>query len=221
VQRKLIITEDGSHSIVMPALNVSYHSIHGAIQESKHVFIEAGLNHVLKNYHPQQLHILEMGFGTGLNVLLTAIEAEKQKINIHYTAVEEFPISIDEAKSLNYPELLQHKDLFQNVHQSEWDRDVVISEHLTIRKEKVNLINFSVNNQFHLIYYDAFDPTAQPELWTKEVFEKLFRILYQNGILVTYCSKGDVRRAMMSAGFTVKKLPGPPGKREMLRAMKA
>ena len=220
MERKLIVTEDGSHTIAIPELNVTYHSIHGAIQESKHVFIEAGLNYVL-NTSPQKLSIMEMGLGTGLNVLLTAIEAEKYDVNIHHTAIEQFPISLDEAKRLNYAKALHHKDLFQKIHASEWGKDLFLSEHFIIRKENVDLANYLSSNQVDLVYYDAFAPAAQPELWTKEIFQKLFFLLKPNGVLVTYCSKGDVRRAMIAAGFIVKKLPGPPGKREMLRAIKA
>lgn len=220
MERKIIITEDGSHSIAIPALNVTYHSVHGAIQESKHVFIEAGLNYVLNNFSARKLNILEMGLGTGLNVLLTLIEAEKQDLNIHYTAIEKFPVLVDEANSLNYAILLRHDELFQKIHKSEWGKDVFLSEYFIIRKEKLDLVDYSTSGQFDLVYYDAFAPAAQPELWAKEIFQRLFYLLKPDGVLVTYCSKGDVRRAMIAAGFVVKKLPGPPGKREMLRAIK-
>lgn len=220
MRKEIIVTEDGSHSIAIPELNVTYHSIHGAMQESKHVFIEAGLYGSGHTKWPDLLNIFEMGLGTGLNAFLTAIEAEKQKMKIHYTAVEQFPILIEEAKALNYIEHLHHEDLFQKIHESEWGEDVVLSEYFTLQKEKANLINYSINQPFNLIYYDAFTPNSQPELWTREIFEKLFRMLQTNGILVTYCSKGDVRRAMMAAGFKVEKLKGPPGKREMLRTIK-
>ncbi|HWI90293.1 MAG TPA: tRNA (5-methylaminomethyl-2-thiouridine)(34)-methyltransferase MnmD [Flavisolibacter sp.] len=219
MERKIIITEDGSHSIAIPEWNVIYHSIHGAIQESKHIFIEAGLNYILNN-SPKKLSILEMGLGTGLNVLLTAIESEGHDVEIHYTAIEQFPISVDEAKSLNYAEVLHYDDLFEKIHDSEWAKDILLSEHFIIRKENIDLVNYLINNQFDLVYYDAFAPAAQPELWTKDIFQKLFFLLKPNGVLVTYCSKGDVRRAMMAAGFLVKKLPGPQGKREILRAEK-
>jgi tRNA U34 5-methylaminomethyl-2-thiouridine-forming methyltransferase MnmC len=220
MRREIIVTKDGSHSIAVPDLNVSYHSIHGALQESRHVFIEAGLNYLLNNSNCQPVWIFEMGLGSGLNAFLTAIEAEKQKTKIHYTGVEQFPLSSEEASSLNYAKFLQHKDLFQKMHQSEWNKDVMLSANFILRKENVDLINYSGDNHFDLIYYDAFAPNAQPELWTKEIFQKLFDLLNPNGVLATYCSKGDVRRAMIAAGFSVKKLPGPPGKREMLRAIK-
>jgi len=218
MERQFITTKDGSHSIVIPELLVTYHSVHGAIRESRHVFIEAGLNFLLKSSATQPLRIFEMGFGTGLNAFLTAIEIEKQQTETFYTAVELFPLSTEETESLNYPGLLQQKDLFQKIHECNWQQNVAITKYFTIRKEKTDLVNYSTGRQFHLVYYDAFAPQAQPELWTKEIFEKLFRMLAPGGVLVTYCSKGDVRRAMTAAGFDVKKLPGPPGKREMLRA---
>jgi tRNA U34 5-methylaminomethyl-2-thiouridine-forming methyltransferase MnmC len=221
VERKIILTEDGSHSIGIPELNVTYHSVHGAIQESRYVFIEAGLNYVMNNAISPSLSIFEMGLGTGLNAFLTAIEAEEKRIRIQYTAVEKFPIHPAEVKLLNYPEVLGHADLFQKIHDSNWNEPIRINEYFTSEKLETDLLNFSSSQCFNLIYYDAFAPNAQPELWAKEVFEKVFSMLEPGGVLVTYCSKGDVRRAMTAAGFTVKKLPGPPGKREILRALQA
>lgn len=219
--RQMVITGDGSHTISVPALNVSYHSIHGAIQESIHVFIEAGLNHfLLHNPTNQPISIFEMGLGTGLNALLTAIEAERRKINIYYIAIDAFPLSPEEAFALNYTKTLEHDHLFEQLHISEWNKNIPVNEYFTFRKEKIDLKDFSTSQQFSVIYYDAFAPNAQPELWTKEIFEKLFSMLLTGGVLTTYCSKGDVRRAMMAAGFTVTKLPGPPRKREMLLAEK-
>jgi tRNA U34 5-methylaminomethyl-2-thiouridine-forming methyltransferase MnmC len=220
MERRLIVTRDGSNSIEIPEMNVTYHSIHGAVQESMHVFIKEGLHHLINQSTTQPISIFEMGFGTGLNAFLTAIEAVTKGIQIHYTTVEQFPISLEEANKLNYGESLHDEAIFQKLHSSEWDTDVAVTDNFILRKEQAELINFSINKQFNLIYYDAFAPSAQPQLWTKEIFEKLYNMLLPNGILVTYCSKGDVRRAMMAAGFTVKKLAGPPGKREMLRAAK-
>ena len=160
-------------------------------------------------------------FGTGLNALLSFIEAEKNQVKIHYVTVELFPLPEDEITSLIYCGQLHHKDLepvFHQLHQCEWEKDIQISTYFTIHKTKVSLLNFTTSKLFNLIYYDAFAPSAQPELWTKEVFEKLFLMLMPGGVLVTYCSKGDVRRAMQAAGFIVEKIQGPPGKREMVRA---
>ncbi len=220
MKRKLILTSDGSHTISLPELNVTYHSVHGAIQESKHVFIEAGFR---SDYlvHADQFSILEVGFGTGLNALLTAIEAEKTGQSIYYVALEPFRLNEDLVDTLNYCELLGRRDLqtdFMRMHQCDWNKGIVVTEHLLMHKSYDTLQSFHHTTKFNLIYFDAFDPTAQPELWTKEIFEKMFAMLEPGGVLVTYCSKGDVRRAMQAAGFTVEKLPGPKGKREMIRA---
>jgi tRNA U34 5-methylaminomethyl-2-thiouridine-forming methyltransferase MnmC len=219
LDRKIFTTSDGSHSVQIPEMNVTYHSVHGAIQESQHVFIEAGL-HFITQSGISRLRIFEMGLGTGLNAFLTAIEGEKQKLIIDYTVVEQFPLGAEEVKALNYPGILKHEEWFHHIHNSEWNDPVNINQYFTLNKIQTNFFNFSSAQLFNLVYYDAFAPNAQPELWTKEVFEKLFSLLEPNGVLVTYCSKGAVRRAMMSAGFSVEKLPGPPGKREMLRAVK-
>jgi len=221
VERKIIKTGDGSHTIEVPQLGAMYHSVHGAIRESKHVFIEAGLNLFLNDAGPEPLAIFEMGLGTGLNALLTAIEATKHKIHVHYTSVEQFPISPDDAGALNYPRYLEDQDTLFKIHGSNWEEDIQISKFFRLRKVKTNFFDFGSTEKFHLIYYDAFAPKTQPELWTKEIFEKLLNMLQPNGVLVTYCSKGNVRRAMIAAGFTVKKLPGPPGKREILKAVKS
>lgn len=223
MQRQPIITKDGSHTISIPELNVTYHSLHGAIQESMHVFIDAGLKSLLSYFNSRDVYIFEMGFGTGLNALLTFIEAEKLNINVHYTAVELFPLQQDEIYPLNYCEQLKRPDLvpvFERLHHSEWDQGIDISSFFKFQKVKTNLFNFSSSQHFNIIYFDAFAPTAQPELWTKEIFEKLFSMLYAKGLLVTYCSKGEVRRAMLAAGFVVEKIPGPPGKREIVRCRK-
>jgi tRNA U34 5-methylaminomethyl-2-thiouridine-forming methyltransferase MnmC len=223
MKREIIVTEDGSHSVSIPDLNVTYHSIHGAIQESKHVFIEAGLNYLLDGSSDEQITILEVGFGTGLNALLTAIEAKESTTSIYYLALEPFPISAEEANSLNYCERLEQNDFWENfkrMHECEWNTSLVLTENILMHKSNYSLQELGDVTKFNIIYYDAFAPSAQPELWTREIFQKLFHLLKPNGILVTYCSKGDVRRAMVAAGFDVEKLPGPPGKREMIRAIK-
>jgi tRNA U34 5-methylaminomethyl-2-thiouridine-forming methyltransferase MnmC len=221
MKKEIVVTKDGSHTIAIPEWKVTYHSIHGAIEESRHVFIEAGLNYLLNKSTSQQFNIFEMGFGTGLNTFLTAIEAMLLKRRIHYTTIEQFPITTAETLSLNYPEALGHADLFSAIHGCKWNEPAHIHKYFTLTRIQTGLLNFSAPQHFNLIYYHAFAPNAQPELWTKEIFEKLFHSLKPKGVLVTYCSKGDVRRAMLAAGFSVKKMPGPPGKREMLRAIRS
>ncbi len=220
MKREIIITADGSHTVAIPSLNVTYHSRHGAIQESMHVFIEAGLRYLITQSTTLSINLFEMGFGTGLNAFLSAMEAQKQQRKIQYTAVERYPVSPEKAMALNYTQALQNHPLFTELHTCSWDEAVMINDFFTLKKVKTDLTNFSSRQIFDLIYYDAFAPTAQPELWTIEVFQKLFDLLAPGGVLVTYCAKGDVRRAMIAAGFTVTKLPGPKGKREMLRAEK-
>jgi tRNA U34 5-methylaminomethyl-2-thiouridine-forming methyltransferase MnmC len=218
MKREIITTSDGSHTVQVPEMNVTYHSHHGAIQESMHVFINAGLLYQADRLTGTQLCIFEMGFGTGLNAFLTALEAEKSNIEIHYTAVEQYPLSSEEAVALNYAENLGNKKLFEDLHLCEWNKNVSLRKHFILRKEHSSLLSYSPTESFDLIYYDAFAPAAQPELWTEAVFKKLVDMLLPGGILVTYCSKGDVRRAMMAAGFIIEKIPGPKGKREMVRA---
>lgn len=215
------MTKDGSHTVAVPAIDVTYHSTHGAIQESLHVFIKEGLKHLPPG--PGPVYIFEMGLGTGLNALLTLIEAGNSKQAVHYTAIELFPLEEKEINVLNYCIQLGRPELepaFRNLHNCEWEKEIAITNYFTFRKSRVDLLDLSGHLSFNLIYFDAFSPTVQPELWTREVFEKLHKSLLPAGILVTYCSKSDVRRAMQAAGFNVKKIPGPRGKREMVRAGK-
>lgn len=222
-ERQLIITKDGSHTVSIPELNVTYHSHHGAIQESLHVFINAGLKYVLDTDNLPVIYIFEMGFGTGLNALLTLIEAERLQQAVHYTTIELYPLQEGEINSLNFCEQLKRSDLdsaFQRLHQCEWEKDVIITPFFTFNKIKVSLFDFTTYQRFNVIYYDSFAPSAQPEHWTMEVFGKLFSILLPGGIFVTYCSKSIVRKAMQAAGFMVTKIQGPWGKREMIRAIR-
>lgn len=220
MKRHLHLTADGSHTIQIDDLEVTYHSKHGAIQESRHVFIDAGIVYLHQSKNPTEYRVLEMGFGTGLNVLLTAVFAEEKNVKILYHSVEAFPITAEEAAALNYGTLLERESLFTKIHQAPWDITVPIHSNFELHKYNTRLDAFSTQEKFDLIYYDAFAPTAQPELWTVEVFKQLYQRLETGGILVTYCSKGVVRRAMEAAGFRVTKLQGPPGKREMVRAFK-
>lgn len=223
MQREIILTNDGSHTVTVPELNVSYHSMHGAIQESMHVFIEAGFRQLSGH---NTIRIFEMGFGTGLNALLTLVEEEKTKQPVHYTSIELFPLTSHEIDLLNYCSQLNREDLeplFKQIHSCEWEKEIRLTDHFTLQKINASLsheksLSSSSIQSVHLIYYDAFAPSVQPELWTPVIFERLYSLLTPGGILVTYCSKSDVRRAMQAAGFSIEKIPGPPGKREMVRA---
>lgn len=220
MERSIIITKDGSHTIAIPEMQVTYHSNHGAIQESLHVFIRAGLQ-AITHRHDEIIRIFEMGFGTGLNALLTLAETEQTQQHIHYTSIEKFPLSIAEVAGLNYCQQLNRPDLqtvFKKMHESEWEKEIPVINRFTLKKCQASLIELVMQQPAHLVYFDAFAPSAQPELWTREIFEHVYSWMEPGGILVTYCSKGDVRRTMQAAGFRVEKLAGPPGKREMVRA---
>lgn len=220
MERHFQITADGSHTISIPEIGVSYHSKHGAIGESNHVFINAGLKYYTEQYPGESIRIFEMGFGTGLNCLLTAIFAREQKLNTQYHTIEAFPLSAAETERLNYGDLLAEKELFSNILHAEWNKTTTIHSFLDLHKYPLSLEHFSGDTTFNFIFFDAFAPSAQPELWTEEVFKQLYSLLKPNGFLVTYCSKTVVRRAMQAAGFRVTKIQGPFGKREMVRAFK-
>lgn len=217
--RQIITTSDGSKSIYIPEWEETYHSRHGAIAEAYHVFIEMGL----KNCPQKELKIAEMGLGTGLNCLITFLENQKLNKSISYTAYEAFPIAEAEARQLNYIEILKaekYRSNFELIHQSNWDKTVLLDENFTLIKKKEKFQEINGPSRFHLIYFDAFAPRVQPELWTLDIMKKMYDILLTDGIFVTYSAKGSVRRNLQEAGFEVKKLPGPPGKREMLFARK-
>jgi len=222
MEKILRLTSDGSHTIEVPEMDVTYHSIHGAIQESMHVFINAGLQPLLHRF--ETIRIFEMGFGTGLNALLSLQQSVKHKQKIFYYAIELFPLQSNEYSFLNYPAQLYDDSLhayFNLMHECDWEKDIAIHPLFVLYKTNQSLLKLSTaESSFNLIFFDAFAPTAQPELWTQDVFEKIFHLLSNEGVLVTYCSKGDVRRAMMATGFKIEKLQGPPRKREMLRATK-
>jgi len=223
MEKQIILTADGSHTISIPDLHVTYHSVHGAIQESLHVYINAGLLHAAASHPADRLSILEMGFGTGLNALLTLRETMRSGLSVYYQSIEASPLSINEITGLNYANLLEDQTLQSNLlglHKCEWGTDILFETSFVLHKSHTALEGFNTDSLFNVIYYDAFAPSAQPELWTEPVFRKLYHLLKPGGILVTYCSKGIVGRAMQSAGFRVEHLPGPPRKREMLRANK-
>lgn len=222
MERKIITTSDGSKTIQITEWNEQYHSLHGALQEALHVFIHTGLHYFVELCDTRPIHILEIGFGTGLNAILTQIEAEKHSISIAYTGIEAYPVETAEIEQLNYPDSISDCDVavFSKIHNTAWDDFHEISKYFKLKKEKKCFEDIDFHSKFDIIYFDAFGARVQPELWTEDIFQCMFNALRPNGILVTYAAKGSVRRAMQAVGFIVERLPGPPGKREMLRAQK-
>lgn len=220
---QLVLTADGSHTLLNETLNVHYHSIHGALQESLHIFINLGFKEILRQRQEVNskapIYVFEMGFGTGLNALLTWLEAEKNSIPVHYVSIEAFPIAPEQALQLNYDGLLSSTQL-AHLHHALWEKAVELSPYFTIEKHLTTLQDFEPSHSFDAIYYDAFAPTAQPELWTEDIFQKLAPWLKQNGNLTTYCSKSYIQRNLKAAGLTIEKHPGPKYKREVIRAVK-
>lgn len=223
VKREIIITADGSKTIHLPEFDEHYHSKHGALNEAKHVFIKSGLNHILEKQAIDSLAILEIGFGTGLNAFITLLEADKITQPIDYVGVEAYPVSFDEAISMEYPKALgteDKKSVFEQLHQATWEEINEITPKFRILKRKQFFADINDQDKYNLVYFDAFGARVQPELWTLDIFKKMYNAMQYNGVLVTYSAKGSVRRAMNEVGFEVERLPGPPGKREMLRATK-
>ncbi|MCB0571631.1 MAG: tRNA (5-methylaminomethyl-2-thiouridine)(34)-methyltransferase MnmD [Phaeodactylibacter sp.] len=213
-------TQDGSHSVLSEEYGVSYHSKYGAIQESMHVFIESGFRY--KAPVSNKLSILEAGFGTGLNAVLTLLEASRHRTSVYYETIEAFPLQASEARLLNYPALLGEEaaEHFMQLHELDWDQPHTITPYFTFRKRLSRLEEAQYEHTFDIVYYDAFAPGAQPYLWEEPVLEKMYNALGEGGVLVTYCAKGAVKRVLKNLGFTIEALKGPPGKREMTRAVK-
>lgn len=220
MQRELRQTADGSHTLALAGTGITYHSHHGAIAESRHVFIEAGLKPFLAGALTEPVTILEIGFGTGLNALLSLHEAGWQQKKIHYISIELHPVTPEEVAVLNYGKLLNRQQDFLSLHNADWDKDIAMGPFFTLHKKQVSLLELNGITDIHCLYFDAFSPVHQPELWTEAVFRKLYEMVAGGGLLVTYCSKSAVRHAMAAAGFRVEKIPGPRGKREMVRAWK-
>lgn len=223
MERKIIKTGDGSVTIHISEWDEQYHSKHGAIQEAQHVFIKMGLEYWVGLNKGKEIAILEIGFGTGLNAFITFLEAKKLQLKVNYTGVEAYPISEDEIKELNYTEMLSAENeigSFRKMHSIPWNKPATISETFQLEKQHKRFEEIEDINQYDLVFFDAFGARVQPELWTEEIFDKMFAAMKTNAVLVTYAAKGSVRRAMQTAGFVVERLPGPPGKREMLRALK-
>lgn len=220
---ELLITGDGSHTLHVPGLHENYHSVHGAIAESRHIFINAGLTFVIQNH--KRIKILEIGFGTGLNGLLTMIESAKTGIQIDYSSLELYPLPEEVYSKLNYAEMIDFlgaADVFSQIHSCPWNMEVQLSDTFHLNKIHASLLDYQPGKEeFDLVYFDAFGPDVQPEMWSEEVFKKMAFALKTNGILVTYSTKGTVKRNLKSAGFSIEKLAGPKGKREILRAVKS
>ena len=217
MERKIVDTGDGSKTIHLPEWNESYHSSHGAFQEARHVFIKHGLD-FLASKGTKSLDVLEMGFCTGLNAWLTLMNS---KVNVDYIGVEAYPLAMDEFEQLSYADEAEDQALFSRMHEANWGERIELSKHFRIEKvqekfEKLKLADSSVD----LIYFDAFGPRVQPNLWDEKMMRKMFAILRPTGVLVTYCAQGQFKRNLKSAGFEIESLEGPPGKREMTRAIK-
>jgi tRNA U34 5-methylaminomethyl-2-thiouridine-forming methyltransferase MnmC len=215
---KLIETSDGSHTLYVPEMDEHYHSIHGAVQESTIVFIKNGFDFCKAD----PVKIFEAGFGTGLNALLTLIRSIKGNRKVHYTSIEKFPLPAEITSLLNHYSFAgeKGKEYFDSIHAAEWNKTVGITENFILTKIKDDLIGYNLSDYYDLIYFDAFAPGKQPEMWEEPVLRKIAEKTSSGGIFVTYSSKGTVKRILRSCGFEVDLLPGPPGKREMIRAVK-
>ncbi len=222
---QVIKTSDNSTTIYVPEMDETYHSTNGAVQESRHVFIKNGFRYWISENQSDTVNILEIGFGTGLNALLTLIEAEKFKININYTSLEPNPLPDEILSQLNYVEILgdsKYAKMYESIHQAGWDKFVEITPKFRLNKKMINLQDYQpAGEKNHIIYFDAFAPGKQPELWTTEMISKTVSQLSKRGVWVTYSAKGQLKRDLKSLCLTVESLPGPPGKKEMIRAIKS
>jgi len=219
---KLYKTKDGSNTLMNISLNEIYHSRNGAVTECKHVFINSGLNYFLEK-KKSKLNIFEVGFGTGLNAILTYHYAKKANVDLFYYAIDILPIAWKLIAELEYDTLeivSENIEVYKKLINSDWGSLLKISEKSKYFKEKIDFSEKVFTYQYDIIYFDAFAPNIQEEMWTEKAFQKLYKALNVNGILVTYCAKGSVKRSLQNAGFSIEKLPGPPGKREMIRAIK-
>ncbi len=214
MDKQFITTKDGSTTLFLPSLNETYHSVHGAVQEAEHVYIQKGLAFL----NPiKQINILEIGFGTGLNALLTMLYCNKNNINCSYITLEKYPLTNQEIQQVNYGTYCNGKNEFDSIHNAEWNVTSKLSQNFEIQKMQFDLLHDELNEKFDLIYFDAFAPDKQAEMWTLDVFSKIKSWMNPNAILVTYCCKGSVKRSLKELNFNIEKTDGPIGKREMLR----
>ncbi len=209
-------TDDGSFTIYSDLYGAHYHSTHGAIQESMHVFIDYGLKSINKN----SIGILEFGFGTGLNAFLTALHVSSPVDQVDYHSLELHPLAENLINELNYPNNRLQQDLFADIHQASWNKWIELRSNFSLKKELIDFVEFQSQRSYDIIYYDAFAPSTQSHLWTEEMMQLCYEVLHTDGILVSYYAKGSFKRALKSVGFDIEPLPGPPGKREMTRAIK-
>jgi len=221
---KYVSTADGSKTLYVPNLDETYHSQHGAVQESFHVYIKSGIEYLMKEGEKDLLKIFEMGFGTGLNAYLTARYALAHRQKVFYSSIEKYPLGINDYGELGYFDLMNERMYRHDsitIANAPWNQQTIINDYFEIEKLKDDFLKFEpVKNTFDLIYYDAFGHRAQSELWELKPFQTCYQLLRKDGLLVTYASKGSARRNLVEAGFKVEKIPGPPGKREMMRAKK-
>lgn len=208
------VTDDGSATLFVPHLNEHYHSVHGAQNESMHVFVRAGLQYL----QHRVVHILEVGMGTGLNVWLTALSAGARTIRYH--AIERFPLPAPVYEALQWSVPETDRALWLAIHRLSWESGYVLQPGFELQKMEADIHRVALGADYHLIYFDAFAPDKQPEMWSEPVLRRMFQCLVSGGVLVTYCAKGSVRRLLQQVGFCVERIPGPPPKREMLRAVK-
>lgn len=219
-ENELVLTKDGSLTLRSAIFKETYHSIHGAVTESKHVFIQEGLQYVFES-KPTDISILEFGFGTGLNALLSCEFAEKHSAKINYHSLELYPISLSEAISMDYgQELINGTAIMQKLHDANWELSTFIENHFKLTKNKISFELYKPDIQFDIIYHDAFAPSTQEMFWLNPFIQQCYDWLLPKGILVSYCAKGSFKRALRGAGFIIEAIAGPPGKREMTRAIK-
>lgn len=218
-QHQIFLSGDGSHSIISSNFETSYHSKHGAVTESTVIFIKAGLDFLAAQGYTN-INIFEMGFGTGLNALLSYSWAEKHHIQINYHSVEEFPLATEVTSQLNYGNIFQLHEVFNKLHEAPWREMQKLSRYFSFIKYDKKLEDFEEPDKFDVIFYDAFAPANQPELWNVPMMLKMYNLLDISGVLVSFCAQGAFKRNLKTAGFSVESIPGPPGKREMTRAIK-
>lgn len=220
LKREIIETSDGSLTLFIPEMEEQYHSVNGAITESDYVFIKKGFKH----HRSPTPKIFEVGFGTGLNALLTALEAQKLQKDVYYVSIEKYPLDKNEITKLDYGKIIstEAQDIYESLHNAEWNCDVKITKNFVIHKITGDLKTFifPTNSDFDIIYFDAFGPDKQPNMWQPYVFKKIFYACNNNATFVTYSAKGEIRRQLKACGFNMERLPGPPGKRQMLRGTK-